>query len=426
MSRLTRAKLILLAVFVAAFAGLMVVVQQQLASHAHREAERQVLESLLVHKAVHGYVTATLRPEILRLQKDGLLASDYFAAKVMSFTFIARRIQELLNQQRRQHGVAETYFKLATDNPRNPVNQADAAESELLRQMNAGRIAEHRRIVDIDGRRFLYLALPVERTDRSCMRCHGKPDDAPRELRRVYGEQRGFGEDMGRIRALISIRVPFDAIEDKARQTLRTVGAAAFLVLATIYAMIVFFLTRLDAQQQLIVQKNQQLEHLSATDPLTGAYNRRGFLRRLNEEIGRAERFELPLCLMLLDVDHFKRVNDLHGHQVGDELLVGLARKISGAIRASDIFGRWGGEEFVLVVPQEDLADAEGIAEKLRREVAAAPLVADVALTVSLGVTCFRRGETASELIARADRTLYAAKAGGRNRTVAVPAAAAA
>lgn len=234
MSRLTRAKLILLAVFVGAYAGLMVVVQQQLDSQARRDAERQVLESLLVHKAVHGYVTATLRPEIFRLQKENLLAADYFTAKLMSFTFIARRIQELLNHQRRQHHVAETYFKLATDNPRNPVNQADAAESDLLRQMNEGRIAEYRQVVDIDGRRYLYFALPVERTDRSCMRCHGKPDDAPRELLRVYGDQRGFGESMGQVRALISIRVPFESFEKDARQTLFSVAAAAFFVLATI------------------------------------------------------------------------------------------------------------------------------------------------------------------------------------------------
>lgn len=185
-----------------------------------------------------------------------------------------------------------------------------------------------------------------------------------------------------------------------------------------IYALIVFFMTRLDAQRLVIEQKNHQLEHLSATDPLTGAYNRRGFLQRLNEEIGRADRFEQPLCVILLDVDHFKRVNDAHGHQVGDEVLLKLGQTVARTVRGSDVFGRWGGEEFILMVPQEDLANAELIAEKLRTEVAATAMAENVAVTISLGVSRYRRGEAAVDLIARADQALYAAKAGGRNRTV--------
>lgn len=421
-SRLAWARLVLAIVFLAAFGSLMLVVRHELDGHAVEEAERQVRQSLLVHKAVHGYVTGTLRPEIFRLQSEGLMSPEYFTAKLMSFTFIARRIQELLNEQRRSHGVPETYFKLATDNPRNPINQADAAESRLLKQMNAGEIKEYRQITEIEGRRFLYLALPVERTDRTCMRCHSEPAAAPAELVRVYGEHRGFGERMGEIRALISIRAPLEGFEEKARQTLWIVGSAALFALASIFAMINFFLTRLDAQQQTIVLKNLQLEHLSATDPLTGAYNRRGLTRRLDEEIARADRFGLDLCVILLDVDHFKRINDGHGHHVGDEVLAKLAAKVAGAIRGSDIFGRWGGEEFVLVVPQQGLADAERIAEKLRNEVADAALVPGIALTVSLGVSQYSNGEPAASIIARADKALYAAKAGGRNRTVALAA----
>lgn len=422
MSRLARARLVLTAVFIAAYGSLMAVVHHQLDRHALEEAEHEVRQSLVVHEAMRGYVTETLRPEIFRLQKEGLMSADYFTAKLMSFTFIVRRVHDLLNAQRRERGMAETYFKLATDNPFNPDNQADAAESRLLRRMNAGEIGEYRQIEEIDGRRFLYLAVPVERTDRSCLRCHGDPAAAPSELVRVYGDQRGFGERMGDIRAMISIRAPLYSFEAKARRTLAVVGAAAFLALASIYALISFFLTRLDAQQQMIVHKNAQLEHLSATDPLTGAYNRRGLMLRLEEEIARAQRFGFELCLILFDVDHFKRINDSHGHHAGDEALAKLAAVVSAAIRGSDVFGRWGGEEFIVVVPQEGLVSATRIAEKLRLAVAAAPLVSGVPLTISIGVSQYRDGETASDVIARADRALYAAKAAGRDRTVALAA----
>jgi diguanylate cyclase (GGDEF)-like protein len=161
-----------------------------------------------------------------------------------------------------------------------------------------------------------------------------------------------------------------------------------------------------------------RLERQSRADPLTGLGNRRAFDEALAAELARARRAERPLGLVIVDVDHFKRFNDRHGHQAGDDALASVGRVLLAEARAGDRACRIGGEEFAVVLPGADEAAAAAVAERIRRGVEGAP--AQERMTVSLGVASMEGEEDAESLVARADARLYAAKAAGRNRVVAV------
>ncbi len=169
-----------------------------------------------------------------------------------------------------------------------------------------------------------------------------------------------------------------------------------------------------------------ELKRLAGTDSLTGALNRRAFVMRAEEERERSVRYGHPLAVAVIDADHFKKINDDYGHGVGDEALKHLVQIVSAEMRTTDVFGRWGGEEFILLLPHTDAAAAASTAERLRRRIAAAPLVGvcdrgPVTFTVSIGVSELCSAEdTVSALIQRADQALYAAKSGGRNQVVTV------
>jgi diguanylate cyclase (GGDEF)-like protein len=163
----------------------------------------------------------------------------------------------------------------------------------------------------------------------------------------------------------------------------------------------------------------EDLARLAREDPLTGLPNRRAFDEALARELARADRSGAPLAAVALDVDHFKRVNDGHGHAAGDAVLAAVARRAASALRAGDLLARIGGEEFAALLPGADLPAAAEVAERIRAAVGGAAIeVGGVALpvTVSLGCAAREAGEAGPGLLARADARLYAAKAGGRNR----------
>ncbi len=168
---------------------------------------------------------------------------------------------------------------------------------------------------------------------------------------------------------------------------------------------------------------NVKLEELSITDELTGLFNRRHFTQRLDEEINRSQRQGHPISLVMADLDHFKRVNDTLGHQIGDEALRQFAVWLKNGVRRVDLVGRYGGEEFVIVLVDCGPNRALNVADKLRREVARRsqnpPFDKLGGFTVSMGISSLTDGDSAQELIQRADKALYAAKEKGRNAVVA-------
>lgn len=162
-----------------------------------------------------------------------------------------------------------------------------------------------------------------------------------------------------------------------------------------------------------------ELLRLSTTDALTGLCNRRSLLERAEQEISRAQRHGAPLSMLVLDMDHFKEINDRQGHAEGDRVLVRLADCLRGELRASDPAGRLGGEEFAVVLPDSPLDGALQVAERIRRCVETPREARPPCATVSIGVAELLPGESLDDLLRRADRALYEAKATGRNRIVA-------
>jgi diguanylate cyclase (GGDEF)-like protein len=165
-------------------------------------------------------------------------------------------------------------------------------------------------------------------------------------------------------------------------------------------------------------------EELATTDPLTGCSNRRQILARLDLEAARAGRGE-PFCVCLADLDHFKSINDVHGHAAGDEVLVAFVAAARQALRPTDSLGRWGGEEFLFVLAQTRRTEAARAAERLRALIEATPTIPALPfgtrVTVSIGVVEYLAGESALQAVGRADQALYAAKQAGRNRVEVGP-----
>jgi len=163
----------------------------------------------------------------------------------------------------------------------------------------------------------------------------------------------------------------------------------------------------------------RRIEELAELDELTGSFNRRCIMRMLEEQIVHAQRTETPCAVALIDLDWFKRINDSHGHPIGDEVLRTFAITVFANIRDTDRFGRYGGEEFLLVLPDTPVDRAAEILDRLREiiaDLAWSAFSADMRVTISAGVATLRPDEISDTLLARADSALYAAKAQGRNR----------
>lgn len=162
----------------------------------------------------------------------------------------------------------------------------------------------------------------------------------------------------------------------------------------------------------------EQTQHIAHTDELTGLANRRHTMDRLLHEMDRVERGGGNLVVALGDVDHFKRINDTFGHQIGDVVLKRVSHTLSGATRSIDLVGRWGGEEFLAILPFAGLTGGRVVAERLRASVHSIEPVQDgpKRVTISIGVAAYQAGDTAESLVERADQALYRAKERGRNR----------
>ncbi|SDH05548.1 diguanylate cyclase [Roseospirillum parvum] len=171
----------------------------------------------------------------------------------------------------------------------------------------------------------------------------------------------------------------------------------------------------------------RQLEQLASTDPLTGASNRRRFMKQAQVEWERSQRYDSPLSLLMIDIDHFKSINDTHGHAIGDKVLKAMVMECIARLRGTDLLGRLGGEEFAVLLPQTPAAAAAQTAERLRQALAELSVATDngpLRFTVSLGLACRVGAEdTVEECLRRADAALYKAKAGGRDRLVVDPSA---
>lgn len=189
--------------------------------------------------------------------------------------------------------------------------------------------------------------------------------------------------------------------------------------------------TRILELERSLKEANEEIRILSITDSLTGSYNRTYMNQNLPKEVRRATRYNRPISLVMVDIDHFKRVNDTYGHQAGDQVLKGLVETITASVRSGiDWVARYGGEEFLVVFPETEFQKAMGLAERLRRDVSDMKIQIKgdtIQVTASFGVSGFSPSTSPKEIsheavINLADQALYQAKREGRNRVVGHPA----
>ncbi len=193
--------------------------------------------------------------------------------------------------------------------------------------------------------------------------------------------------------------------------------------LVTLMVLIYLFGRERSVRDRVEMEKRLELQELArdlksqaTTDPLTGLSNRLKFDQTLANEMLRSERYRMPLALVLYDIDHFKEVNDTHGHQIGDQVLIELTRFVSSRIRSTDSLSRWGGEEFILLLPGSNVSMAYLVAEKLRSVIEQCRFEGVGVVTCSFGIAEYSEGDSAEALLVRADKALYRAKINGRNR----------
>ena len=184
---------------------------------------------------------------------------------------------------------------------------------------------------------------------------------------------------------------------------------------------LIWIVADLEVAQAEILRQNDALERLASRDPLTGCFNRRAFYAQFEQAFAESREHNTELCCLMVDIDHFKRVNDQFGHAVGDQAIQAVAGCLSAGLRLTDTVGRYGGEEFCLMFPRTTLAEAPDLAERLRTQIEAEAgervrAASRLVITVSCGISSTALGaRTPLELIDQADKALYAAKEGGRN-----------
>ena len=305
---------------------------------------------------------------------------------------VTREISELAAQR----GLFR--FRITSLDPLNPANAPDPFETEALRKFAAGAKESSAYESSGDEVYFRYMAPLV--TEKSCLVCHA---------------QQGYKE--GDVRGGISVTSSATETADKIQESRFFLMLAAalivLLILTIIYLVARSFIKELKTAETKLVE-------MATQDFLTGLLNRRETFRRLDEELQRSRRLAFPFSVLLLDLDHFKQVNDIHGQSAGDLVLQTVASVLRRGVRPYDLCCRHGGEEFLVVLPETALTGAAGIAERLRsdieQQVISLPDGQTLQVTASIGAAALAGDETIDQLIIRADEAMYQAKQGGRNR----------
>ena len=305
---------------------------------------------------------------------------------------VTREISELAAQR----GLFR--FRITSLDPLNPANAPDPFETESLRKFAAGAKESSAYESSGDEVYFRYMAPLV--TEKSCLVCHA---------------QQGY--KVGDVRGGISVTssATETAVKIGESRVFLMLAAAliVLLILTIIYLVARSFIKELKTAETKLVE-------MATQDFLTGLLNRRETFHRLDEELQRSRRLATPFSVLLLDLDHFKQVNDVHGHSAGDLVLQAVAAALRQGVRPYDLCCRYGGEEFLVILPETALEAAAGIAERLRHDIEnlkiAVTKKTDLRITASIGAAAIGDDETTDQLIARADEAMYTAKASGRNR----------
>lgn len=291
-------------------------------------------------------------------------------------------------------------FNLVSLQPQSPENAADPWEQENLRAFQEGTLERKFAKVTMGGKEYYRYMEPLK-IDDSCLRCH---EDQGYEIGDVVG---GF-----------SVSLPTETFKDSQNTTIFWTVARYLFFLLLIGLVILFFARK-------VLTTQERLEQLAISDELTGLKNHRYLMERLEEEVERSCRYAYPLSILIMDLDKFKQINDTYGHLAGDWILKRVGQILQETVRQVDIPGRYGGDEFVVILPETTLKNAEKIAERIRQKVENFCLIGEndsSCVTTSIGVAQLKIGhgkeKAAKGLLSRADQALYEAKRMGGNRVV--------
>ncbi|MBN2644986.1 MAG: diguanylate cyclase [Desulfuromonadaceae bacterium] len=373
-----------------------------------------VANLLQIQGAIRGYVQHVMRPEVYRLQQAGKLEYDYFSAELMSRSYVSSEVlKRYLDQS--PHGVTGAVFRYASRSPLNFKNKATEREENLLQLFEQGTTGEYREVLTEDGQEVLFYAVPLGTFDTSCMRCHSDPVLAPPSLVERYGTDSGFHQQAGALSGLMSISIPLADYHREFKRSFGYVALATVLGFCLIFFFIYCLLSKKDAHDLLLVEKNRELDRLSSTDTLTGLCNRLRFDSEMDFLLQQTRQSQVPLAMLVLDLDHFKQVNDAFGHATGDQVLQYFASYLSSASRKSDFIARLGGEEFVVLVQGVEGEELVLYVQRLMQGLRDVRYPEGLRLTASIGVTLLRPQEDKKAFFSRADEAMYASKRNGRD-----------
>jgi len=321
-----------------------------------------------------------------------ITALDQRVFTIKNHALMTREISEYAQEQ------GAFSFHITSLLPLNPENAPDPFEKQALDMFDSGMQEMYRVDSRGDQRYFRYIArLMVE---EACLPCHAAQ-----------------GYKLGDVRGGISVTFPIEKAMQKMRSNNLLIALLGLIAALLLLGLIYFFTFRLIQQ---LSRARRQIEQMAITDELTGLHNRRYAIARFRDEFERARRMGHALSCILFDIDHFKAINDTHGHITGDKVLREVAERVMRAIRPYDILGRYGGEEFLVVSPEITLDHAVLLAERLKDRVKAHH-IPGLSVTISSGVTAMNAADTSiDDLIRRADAGLYQAKASGRDRVAKV------
>lgn len=377
-----------------------------------RLIEEQILTSARAHvqnikitrmwNAMHGGVYVEKKEGVETnpyLENPEITTIDGRVFTLRNPATMTREISELADL----HGIIK--YHITSLNPINPDNAPDEFEQKALESFEDGKDEMTFETVRADGTTLFRYMAPLK-TIKACLSCHRKQ-----------------GYSVGDVRGGISVTVDITSIKKALKTNQVIILGLILLSAALVIAIVLFFVLRLMRQ---LHSAQREIAELAVTDELTGIANRRHFFDRLDEEIDRAKRYGNNLSLLMLDIDHFKRINDSFGHPTGDMVLKEVARLLSANVRTSDIIARYGGEEFAILIPSQGVAEAARAAEKLRVVIEVNDIALEgppLSVTISAGVADYEMvrnedGSNKDALIRAADRALYRAKAEGRNRVV--------
>ncbi|WP_459977985.1 diguanylate cyclase [Nautilia lithotrophica] len=365
---------------------------------AINQNEQKLYNILLYEQAQKNYVDKYQKQCIYSLQKKHILSKDFFDPILMSATYITRHTLEEYNKLRKQHHMPEIKYKIASDNPRNPVNKANKFELELLKKFNNKEINSFSKKLKINNKDYIYYAIPVTPNNEQCMKCHSNPKLAPKDLIKKYGDKAGFYEKIGHIRAFFSLTLPLD-------EEYKLINKISFIFNLILFGLFVFTYFLIFLIVKKLDKKDKQIIESSHTDELTKIFNRKKFNTDIQKNLNQDSAY-----LMLIDVDHFKKINDTYGHPVGDYVLEKLTELISKNIRSNDKFYRIGGEEFAIISTQKSNEDQRKFAEKIKNLIENYNFEKVGHITISIGFTKHNPNESYLEWYKRADEALYEAK----------------